>query len=251
MVNTHKSMLLQTLKLFKNTWCDNSSVIVRFMKGLYNKLLPKPRYTNFIWDVSVVLNYLSTLFPLHQLSLKLLTLKLTALIALASAPRAQTIISLSLDCMSVSSSKIQFMFKNLLKTSQPGKSSYTLSLPHYEDEKVCVMHTLLFYVEKTKTLRESQQLLISYCTYKPVTSSTVARWLKEVLMNSGIDVGQFKAHSFRSAAVSAAFAKGCSLQTILKTADWTSAKNFKKFYLRDVEPGTGTGNIAFSNAVLS
>ena len=94
------------------------------------------------------------------------------------------------------------------------------------------MHTLLYYVDRTKSLRDSQQLLISYCSFKAVTSSTVARWLKEVLKHSGIDVSQFKAHSFRSAAVSAAFAKGCSLQTILKTADWTSAKNFKKFYLR-------------------
>ena len=183
-VNTHKSMLLQTLKLSNNTWCDNACVIVRFMKGLFNKLLPKPRYTNFIWDVSVMLSYLKSLFPLDKLSLKLLTFKPTALIALASAPRAQTIIPLNLDCMTVLNSKIQFRFNNLLKTSKPGKNNYILSLPHYEDEKICVMHILLYYVDRTKSLRDSQQLLISYCSFKPVTSSTVARWLKEMLKNS-------------------------------------------------------------------
>ena len=56
-VNTHKSMLLHTLNLFSNSWCSNPILIARFMKGLYNKLLPKPRYSTFIWDVSAVLKY--------------------------------------------------------------------------------------------------------------------------------------------------------------------------------------------------
>ena len=94
-VNTHKAMLLQTINLFDNEWCANPKFISRFMKGLFNKLLPKPRYSGFIRDVSVVLKYLSTLFPLDKLSLKLLTLKVTALIALSAAPRAQTIISMN------------------------------------------------------------------------------------------------------------------------------------------------------------
>ena len=238
-------MLLHTLNLFSNSWCSNPILIARFMKGLYNKLLPKPRYSTFIWDVSAVLKYLETLFPLDDLSLKLLTLKLTALIALSAAPRAQTIISMNLDCMTVFSDKILFHFNTLLKTSKQGKN-YVLELLHYENEKLCVMHTLLHYVNRTKEHRKSQQLLMSYCSFKPVTSSTVARWLKEVLFNSGIDIDKFKAHSYRSAAVSAAFSRGCSLDLILKTADWSSAKNFKKFYLREVE----SRDVNFSNAVM-
>lgn len=245
-VNTHKAMLLQTLNLFDNEWCANPRFISRFMKGLFNKLLPKPRYSGFIWDVSVVLKYLSTLFPLDKLSLKLLTLKVTALIALSAAPRAQTIISMNLDCMTILNNKICFQFKSLLKTSKQGKN-YMLELLHFDDEKLCVMHTVLHYINRTKVQRKSQQLLLSYCSYKPVTSSTVARWLKEVLLNSGIDIEKFKAHSYRSAAVSAAFSRGCSLELILKTADWSSAKNFKKFYLREIEPQ----DIEFSRAVIS
>lgn len=239
-------MLLQTLNLFNNEWCVNPRFISRFMKGLFNKLLPKPKYSNFIWDVSVVLKYLSSLFPLDKLSLKLLTLKVTALIALSAAPRAQTIISMNLDCMTVLNNKIVFQFKTLLKTSKQGKS-YMLELLHFDDEKLCAMHTVLHYINRTKVQRNSQQLLLSYCSHKPVTSSTIARWLKEVLFNSGIDIDKFKAHSYRSAAVSAAFSKGCSLDLILKTADWSSAKNFKKFYLREIEPN----NIEFSRAVMS
>lgn len=91
------------------------------MKGLFYWIPPKPKYV-FTWDVSVVLNYLSTLFPLETLSLRLLTLKLTALIALSSAPRAQTFMLLNLDCMTVMDKKVVFSFKDLLKTSKQGKS---------------------------------------------------------------------------------------------------------------------------------
>lgn len=244
-VNTHKSMLLQTLVFFDNVWCNNPKLITRFMKGLYYKRLPTPKYT-FIWDVSVVLRYLSSLFPLEKISLKLLTLKVTALIALSTAPRAQTLVSLNLDCMNITENKIVFHFKNLLKTSKQGKH-FVIELLHYENEKLCAMHTVTHYLDRTRNVRKSQQLLVSYCSFSAVTSSTIARWLKTVLFNAGIDTNQFKAHSYRSAAVSAAFSKGCSLDVILKTADWSSAKNFRKFYLREVEPS----NLGFARAVMS
>ena len=74
-INTHKSMLLQTLRLLNNKWCDNPLFISRFMKGYFNQRPPCPRY-NFTWRVSKVLDYLRTMFPLCNLSLKMLTLSL-------------------------------------------------------------------------------------------------------------------------------------------------------------------------------
>ena len=52
---------------------------------------------------------------------------------------------------------------------------------------------------------------------------------------AGIDTSVFKAHSVRGAASSAAFAAGCSLKEILKTANWSSAKTFHKFYNKDIQ----------------
>jgi hypothetical protein len=109
------------------------------------------------------------------------------------------------------------------------------------------MHTLLYYIKATKVLRKSRQLLISYVTFEKVTTSTVARWLKSVLDLAGIDTGIFKAHSFRSASVSAAFRK-CSLKSILDTADWKSDSNFYKFYYRSVLENK---DMSFAQAVLS
>ncbi|CAG2203473.1 unnamed protein product [Mytilus edulis] len=69
-----------------------------------------------------------------------------------------------------------------------------------------------------------------HLTLKAVTSCSIARWLKLVLSNAGINVLKFKAHSYRSASSSAAKRAGISLNDILKTANWASAQTFKKFY---------------------
>lgn len=245
-------MLLQTLRWLGNKWCDNPVFITRFMKGYFNQRPPRPRY-NYTWRVSKVLDYLKTLFPLSELSLKMLTLKLVALLALSAAPRAQTLVSLHIDSMKTYEKSISFVFHDLLKTSRPNQN-FQLDLYHIEDEKICPMHTLLYYLERTVNVRKSQYVLVSYCTYSSVTTSTVARWLKEVLRLSGIDISVFKAHSFRGAAASAAFLSGCSLKEILKTADWSSVKNFKKYYLRDVNydniSRASSENVRFADSVI-
>ena len=149
------------------------------MKRLYNLNPPAPKYS-FTWDASKVFDYLSSLFPLSELSLKLLTFKLTALIALSTAARAQTLEALSLDLMKVMDKKVVFLFKDLLKTSKYAKS-FNLELRHYGDENICVMHTSLEFIDRTKSCRKSQKLLVSYCSFNAVCSSTIARWLKFVL----------------------------------------------------------------------
>ena len=189
------------------------------MKGVYYKSPPRPRYC-FTWDVSVVLKYLRGLFPLEKLTLKLLTLKVTTLIALTFAPRAQTLQSMSLDYMHIQKDCIVFAFPFGVKTSRIGHQYY-LQIEHFIDEKLCAMHNVLFYLEKTKPLREDQNVLVSYVTFKAVTTSThYSKMAKSVLNSSGIDTNVFKAHSYRGASTSVAFNKGCSVDLILTTADW-------------------------------
>lgn len=244
-INTHKAMLLQTLPFFGNKWCKDCSLISRFMKSVFMNKPSVPRYI-VTWDVSIVLRYLQTLMPLSSLSLKSLTYKTVALLALATAPRAQTLVSLNLDNMLTDQQAIVFCFTNRLKTSSIG-NTFTFKVEHYEQEALCAMHTLLYYIEQTERVRLSRQVLVSFSTHKAVTTSTVARWLKDVLSSAGIDVNRFKAHSYRGASVSAAFSKGCSLQDILKTADWKSDKNFRKFYYRQ---SVSKDNVSFTNSVF-
>lgn len=237
-------MLLQTLPLFGNLWCkDNFNLIPRFMKSVFNHRPSKPRYL-MTWDVSVVLRYLEGLMPLSKLTLKLLTFKTLALIALATAPRAQTLCGLNLNNMIVEQQAVVFTFSDILKTSKAGQS-YSLKIEHFKNESICAMHTLLFYIKKTSSVRLSEKVFVSFVTYRKVTTCTLARWLRTVLELSGIDTTVYKAHSFRGASASAAYGKGCSMNTIISHANWKSDKNFRKFYCRHAD-----SNVSYSNAVF-
>ena len=131
-----------------------------------------------------------------------------------------------------------------MKTSRPGHESQKVRLSSFPDKRCCVVHTLNQYLEITKEKRKTNRLLISYKTFKEISTSTVARWLKEILKRSGIDNLVFSAHSYRSASTSAAFAGGVHLSEILETANWANAKTFYTFYKRE------TSNNNYSDVVL-
>lgn len=236
-------MLFQTLPFFGNSWCKDTTLVARFMKSVFRHKPPRPKYV-MTWDVSVVLRYLQSLVPLSKLSLKLLTFKTLALIALATAPRAQTLCALDWNNMFVQQQAVVFTFTDILKTSKAGQCC-SLKVEHYSNEKICAMHTLLYYIQKTSSLRFSDKVFVSYVTFHSVTTSTLARWLKTVLELSGIDTSVYKAHSYRGASTSAAYSRGCSMNTIISQADWKSDKNFKKFYCRHSE-----GDLSYSSAVF-
>ena len=233
-INSYKSAISQTLALIGNKTFLNNSLIVRCMKGIFNLRPPVPRYT-FTWDVKKVLTFLSSLFPLTTISLKMITLKLAALLALSTAQRAQTLVSLSITNLRLSSRNASFTVNSLQKTSKVGCLNQTVEIKSYEKQELCPVCTLKHYIKITQKLRKSNKLLISFKTFKNISTSTLARWLKNILQLSGIDITKFKAHSYRGASTSAAYISGISLKEVLKTANWRSAKTFKKFYLRNID----------------
>ena len=81
--------------------------------------------------------------------------------------------------------------------------------------------------------------------HNPVTSPTIARWIRTILSKAGIDTDTFKAQSTRSAAVSTAASIGLTTNDILNAADWSSESVFRKFYYRPEAKNT------FGIAVLS
>ena len=53
-----------------------------------------------------------------------------------------------------------------------------------------------------------------------------------MLSLAGIDTSSFKAHSVRSASVSAAASAGVSTNQIMEAADWSSESVFQRFYYK-------------------
>ena len=85
------------------------------MSGIFNGRLPKPRYL-FVWNVDTVLKFIkSTWGDSENLSDKHLTYKVTMLMALTSASRADAIHHLDKDLMVKSQKGYVFTFNKLHK----------------------------------------------------------------------------------------------------------------------------------------
>ena len=65
-------------------------LVIHFLKGVFNTRPTLPQ-TNVTWDPQVVLDYLQTLSPTKQLSLKRLTLKMVMLLWSVTGQRGQSI----------------------------------------------------------------------------------------------------------------------------------------------------------------
>ena len=89
-INTSRAALSSLGIMLDNFTAGTHPIVIRFMKGVFNSRPTKPRYP-YTWDVDKVLNYLKTLSPVRQLSLKDLTLKLRMLIVLTNAARVQSV----------------------------------------------------------------------------------------------------------------------------------------------------------------
>ncbi|XP_072179676.1 uncharacterized protein [Diadema setosum] len=246
-INSYRSALSSAFPPFDGHNVGKHPLVLRLMKGIFNTNPPKPRYQK-TWDVASVLKYICSLPDNKDLTLPLLTRKLVALMALTSAQRTQTLMCLSVTSLHLEENKASFKISDLLKTtSKSNFADQTLTLSSFgQNSKLCVVKTLREYLDRTKSLRTDERLFVS--TIKPhkgITSATLARWMKTVLRDSGIDTSVFKAHSFRGASTSCALAHGVSLHEILKTANWSRAETFRKFYHKPISDST------FANAVLN
>jgi len=203
-------------------------VVVRFMTGIFNRKPCFPRYTE-TWDPQIVLDYLCSYPDVKDMSLKQLTLKLTMLMALVSAQRTQTLQLLSIEYMVRKPDVFTFKVMSLLKQSSAsgGKQRHLAPIgfkKYTGDKRLCVYTMLEEYLHRTSSYRGScLQLLLCYTKpFGPASKDTIRRWLKEVMMQSGIDTTLFKPHSTRSASTSKAVSNSVPINDILTTAGWRS-----------------------------
>ena len=156
--------------------------------------------------------------PNCDLSLKDLTLKLYALLLLAIAQRVQTIYLLKLDWTEFVHSGCKIHVLDKVKQTRPGHVQNVLELCYYEDEQLCVVKCLKEYIQKTVSIRAGQdKLLLCYSRpHGPASKDTVARWLKNILMQAGVT--DFTPHSFRGVAACAMLQNGMTLEDVMKKA---------------------------------
>ena len=155
------------------------------------------------------------------------------------AARSQTLSYLDLNKMTKSKSKFCFRIGvSDLKQSRPGYEPPLIELKAYPvDRRLCVYRVLELYIERTEQLRKDEsRLFLSYMKpHKKVTSSTIGTWIKTTMALAGVDTSVYKAHSIRAASTSKALKVGGDITQILKTAGWSNAGTFAKYYKKEVK----------------
>ena len=201
----------------------------RLLKGMFRIRPCLPRYT-VTYDANVVLEYLRNQ---TVMTFKQLTLKLATLLALLTGSRNQTLNSIDIDYIFTDSERMVIYIPEVLKTTTPKRHLEPLELKRYHDLSLCVVYHLELYVAFTQQFRPPNVRKLFLGLVQPlqgVTTTTVGRYVKEVLRRAGINTKIFSAHSTRSASTSLAKQKGLSLNEIRKAAGWTNCVTFARFY---------------------
>ena len=160
--------------------------------------------------------------------------------AITNADRASDLHLLDLNFRYFTEDGVSFQMPGLSKTRRSGPPREVLYRKFDEHQNICPVLTIREYEKRTSELRkptpEKDPLFIAITKpHKPVVSSTISRWMKNMMAEAGIDISQFKAHSTRAAATSAAAKVGVPIKDILKTANWSRESTFQRFYHKPLE----------------
>ena len=210
-------------------------LVIQFMKGVRNLRPSAPKYP-IMWDVSALVKFLSQ-WNLHAMSsLKDITIKLATVLALLSVQRVHTLSLIDFKSIQFLSSATYLHVYADLKVAR-SRPSFVITLPALSETDPLQSASLLqWYLAMTVKFRLSEistALFLSYVPpHRPVSTDTLARWIKDSLSRAGIDISVFGAHSVRSASASAARANGAALDSILSAGDWSGVRTYNKHYQR-------------------
>ena len=256
-LNTFRSAISFFLKL-EHPALGYEPSITRMFTSFYKSRPSFPRYV-VTWDVGIVLRFLAKWHPPTALTLKQLTLKTVALVALTSSDRAQTLHALKVDRVAATPQGLEFVVYEVLKTYRRGKPARVVKCVSWDKEELDVAFYVQSYIQRTLVLRlrsykkglgKPTQLFLSHKSGLPVAKATISRWIKEVLKMSGINTDVFGSHSTRGASTSCLARKGASMVQILSAGDWTNLGTFQRFYDRTMAD-TPAGRLILEEANVS
>ena len=237
-LNTYRSALSATLPQIEGHAVGQHPLVCQLMQGMFDKRPPVPRYRS-TGEVDLVLQFQRKMASNVDLTLRDLSQKLTVLLALCNASRASDLTALDIRFMQIQTEATVFRIEKLTKTRRSGPPR-TYTVMAFTEEVLCPVCALRQYLEATKEVRNSgtnraEPLLISYRKpYTAISAATIGRWIKQVLQQAGVDTEVFTAHSTRSAACSAARARGVSIADVMATAGWPRKSTFEHFYHKPI-----------------
>ena len=150
-INSHRSPISAYHQSIDSKRVGSNDKVCKLFSGVFNLRPPQPKYT-FTWDVQTALEYIKVNWPVNNvLSDKLLSLKLSKLLVLASASRAVQIQHLNISQMGRLPDQYKFVYTKLHKSWRKGKLPPSASFFVYaEDPHMCVEKCLDAYLDRTK-----------------------------------------------------------------------------------------------------
>lgn len=138
--------------------------------------------------------------------------------------------------MGKSNSCCKFYFNKLHIRWTKGKVPPAATFQEYsQDENLCVVRALDEYICSIFEVEIWRRAFSTFVKcYPSIHSSTISRWLKGMLMKSGVDTDTFKGHSIRFVSTSKAGLRSASTEQILKQECWYNISAWPRFYNKSI-----------------
>ena len=128
---------------------ENNIFLKRLFRYFYKVKPLRPKYTTF-WSVPILLKFLESWHSVGTLTLKQFTLKTIDLIALSSSDRGQTLHLASLENMSISEDKVEFIIRQRTKTTRKFSKPPIITCVSCEKQLLNVAFYVKMYIEETR-----------------------------------------------------------------------------------------------------
>lgn len=235
-INVHRSMISSTAHVHGAEPLGQHKLVTALMKSIFNRRPPQPKYTH-TWSPDKVTDFLRNLGPNEALTIEWLSRKVVTLVALATMLRTSELASIKCASVHISETMAHATLLRPRKSQRSGPLR-SVSIRSSSDALICPVQALTSYLARTEAVRPvngtTELFLTTLPPQRAATANTLARWIKYVLREAGINTSVFSAHSTRGAAASHALRSGVPLASILQAADWRSQRTFNEFYRRDI-----------------
>ena len=209
-------------------------LVSRFFRGVRRLRPPKTKLFPS-WSISKVLQYLKTLGNSKSLTLDVLLLKTCFLVSLVCCKRPACLRNMKKvpGYWELSMAGFRCQTLGVSKTEVHHVSPPIVIDPFFEDPQLCpVFHLVRLdkLLDKVRQKDVTDFWLSAKKPNNPVSTQTLCRWLKKVIIDSGALVGS--ARDFRSVGSSTAAQAGLDIGRILEAGDWRRLQTFQSHYFK-------------------
>ena len=235
-LNCYRSAVSSTLSHDPSTGqpVGMDPLISRFFKGV--RRLRPPRMKLFPnWSIATVLTFLKSYGDSRSLSLSQLLIKTCFLVSLVCCKRPACLRNMKKvpGYWELTMAGLRCQTLGISKTELHHISTPIEIKPFSEDPQLCPVYHMVRLdkiLDKVRPEGITDFWLSSRRPHKPVSTQTICKWLKQVIVESGALSGS--ARDVRSVGSSTAAQAGLDIGRIMQAADWRRVKTFQSHYFK-------------------